>query len=170
MLPLALLLFLLGAVCLWWAGRARRQSGIPRGRLIELDHRQLQPVAEPMFDPQWRLTGRPDALLEREGGLIPVELKSGGTPTHPYMSHIMQLMAYCRLVHQGYGSRPAYGVIGYPGRSYQVDYTPRAERMLREVVNSMREGVGAAPDRSHEDPARCRGCGYRRHCDQSLAG
>ena len=52
-------------------------------------------VEKPLYYHALGLTGKPDYLVERDGILIPVEVKSGRTPEAPYDSHIFQLAAYC---------------------------------------------------------------------------
>ncbi|HEX2697922.1 MAG TPA: Dna2/Cas4 domain-containing protein, partial [Anaerolineales bacterium] len=108
--------------------------------------------------------------VDHEGKLIPVEVKSGRTPEAPYDSHIFQVAAYCLLVEKTYGKRPPYGIIHYPDRDFAVDYTPELESaLLDELAEMKRDEVRTNVPRSHEDAARCRKCGFRKVCDQSLA-
>jgi len=98
-----------------------------------------------------------------------VEVKSGRTPEAPYDSHIFQVAAYCLLVEKTYGVRPPYGLIHYPHRNFAVDYTRQLESALLEHLAEMRrDEMRSDVLRSHEDPARCRGCGFRKVCDQRL--
>jgi CRISPR-associated exonuclease Cas4 len=51
-----------------------------------------------------------------------------------------------------------------------VDYTPALESaLLDELAEMRRDEVRTNVGRSHEDAARCRRCGFRKVCDQSLA-
>ncbi len=62
-----------------------------------------------------------------------------------------------------------YAYIRYPERTYRVDFTPQAEQRLLDLLASIRRDERrGAPARSHEQPARCRACGYRTVCDQRL--
>ncbi|MCE5296387.1 MAG: PD-(D/E)XK nuclease family protein, partial [Euryarchaeota archaeon] len=47
---------------------------------------------------RYGLTGRPDYILQENGGIVPVEMKSGRRPKGPLFSHIVQLAAYCLIL------------------------------------------------------------------------
>jgi CRISPR-associated exonuclease Cas4 len=116
------------------------------------------------------LTGKPDYLIDQNGQLIPVEVKSGRAPAAPYDAHIYQLAAYCLLVERTYGRRPTHGIIHYPDRDFAVDYTSELESALLDLLADMRRDEQKSQiDRSHEQAARCVRCGYRNACDQRLA-
>ncbi len=170
MLYLAFLLIILAIIFLWQSNRQRSQSGLPGGRVIYTDTRAWGEVEKPLVDHGLGLTGKPDYLVERDGVIVPVEVKSGRTPAAPYDSHIFQLAAYCLLVEKTYGKRPPYGIIHYPNRDFAVDYTSQLESsLLDQLAEIKRDEVRSNVPRSHEDPARCRACGFRKVCDQSLA-
>ena len=169
MLFLPLLLFLIALVLLWQSNRQRKQAGLPGGRVVYTDTRAWGKVEKPLFDQALGLTGKPDYLIEHEGQLIPVEVKTGRTPEAPYDSHIFQVAAYCLLVEKTYGKRPAYGLIHYPHRDFAVDFTPQLESALLEQLAEMRrDEVRRDVPRSHDEPMRCRACGFRKICDQKL--
>jgi CRISPR-associated exonuclease Cas4 len=115
------------------------------------------------------LTGRPDYLVERGGSLIPVEVKSSRVYETPFDEHVYQLAAYCLLVQQVYEKRPPYGILHYPDRTFEIDYTPDLEMGLLDLLAEIRrqERKDEVP-RSHESPARCNKCGFRSLCDQRL--
>ncbi len=98
MLYIALIFLILAIVFLWQSGRQRRQAGLPGGRVIYTDTRAWGAVEKPLFNNELGLTGKPDYLVEKDGKLIPVEVKTGRAPNAPYDSHIFQLAAYCLLV------------------------------------------------------------------------
>jgi CRISPR-associated exonuclease Cas4 len=164
----------LALAVLWLAGRSHAATGLPDGRLEYADTTHWRPVKRPLFSRTHRLTGRPDYLVQRQRDLIPVEVKSGHTPAGgPYASHILQLAAYCLLVEETYSRRPPYGIILYADavdQVYEIDYTPALEEELLITLEEMRLALaqGDAP-RGHNQAARCRACGYRNACDQSLA-
>jgi CRISPR-associated exonuclease Cas4 len=98
-----------------------------------------------------------------------VEVKSGSAPDSPYDSHIFQLAAYCLLVEREFGKRPAYGIIHYGKRTFSVPYTPELESSLIDLLTEMRQNDRrGSVARSHEQAARCRGCGYAYTCEQAL--
>jgi CRISPR-associated exonuclease Cas4 len=170
MLILAFLLFILALVLLWLVGRRQKTLGLPTGRIISADMRTWGAAEETLVDPILGLTGRPDYLVKQGNQLIPVEVKTRRVNDVPYDSHIIQLAAYCRLVERHYGQRPAYGILHYANRTFAINYTPELEANLNEALKKMRDADQRKDVlRSHESPARCRACGYRLVCDQSLA-
>lgn len=171
MLYLALFLLVLAVVLLLRGERQRIKAGLPGGRVIYTDTRAWGKLEKPLFHAELGLTGKPDYLVEKDGLIIPVEVKSGRPPEAPYDSHIFQLAAYCLLVEKAYGRRPPYGIIHYSGRDFAVDYTPELETALLDQLAEMkRDEYRTQVDRSHEQPARCRSCGFRKICDQNLTG
>jgi CRISPR-associated exonuclease Cas4 len=169
-LYLGFAILLIAFVLFFVSGRQRRLTGLPGGRVIYTDTRAWGVVEKPLFDAQLGLTGKPDYLIEQNGKLIPVEVKTGRTPEAPYDSHIFQVAVYCLLVHKTYGKRPSHGILHYPDRDFAVDYTPALESALLDLLvdihrNEHRSDVG----RSHNDDNRCRRCGFRKVCDEKLA-
>ena len=169
MISLALILFIAFLILFWLSSRQRKQAGLPGGRIIYTDTRAWGEVEKPLYDAQLGLTGKPDYLVEQNGQIIPVEVKSGKAPAAPYDSHIFQVAAYCLLVQRGMGKRPPYGIIHYTDRDFAVDYTDELENRLLDTLAEMRrDEVRTSVARSHESPARCNRCGYRDLCDQKL--
>ncbi len=169
MLYLALLLLLAAVVLFLQSGRRRRAAGLPRGRVIYTDTSEWDEIEAPLYDPIARVSGRPDYLVRQREQVIPVEVKSGRTPESPYDSHIFQVAAYCMLVEREFGKRPPYGIIHYGKRTFTVDYTVEMENALLDVLTEMGQAERLENvDRSHEQPARCRGCGFVNTCDQEL--
>lgn len=168
-LTAAVLLLVLALIMFAQAERSRRAAGLPGGRVIYSDTSQWAPLEEPLYDPVVKVTGRPDYLFDQGDFIIPVEVKSGRVPNEPYDSHIYQVAAYCLLVEREFGKRPPYGVIHYGKRTFAVDYTPELEDALLELLSEMRRSeLKQSLDRSHEEPARCRGCGFGYTCEQSI--
>jgi CRISPR-associated exonuclease Cas4 len=165
----AILLLCAAIIILWLSSRQRRDAGLPGGQVLYRDTGGGTTVEKPLYDPISGLTGKPDYLVQEEGMIIPVEVKSSRAPSLPYDSHVFQLAAYCLLVERTYGKRPPYGILRYRDRSFTIDYTPALENELEATLEAMRHQAkrGAAP-RSHQEPARCARCGYRSICDQRL--
>jgi CRISPR-associated exonuclease Cas4 len=169
-MPALVLLFLaLGAFLLWLGRRQAARLGLPAGRVVYVDVGGLTRPDRPLYDRDLDLLGRPDYLVETPKGVVPVEVKSSAGPSAPYDSHVLQLAAYCRLVEASRGKRPPHGILKYVDRSFALDYTPGLENALLDLIAEMRRAEGSAPDRSHDSPQRCRGCGFREVCDQRLA-
>lgn len=170
MLYFALALLFLAFLFFWRSSRQRRAAGLPGGRLIYTDTRGWNRLEKPLYDAALDLTGKPDYLIEKNGQIIPVEVKSGRAPDAPYDSHIYQLAAYCLLVEKTYHKRPPYGILHYEGRDFAVDYTRELEASLLDVLAEMkRDERRKEVNRSHEQASRCKRCGFRAACNQSLA-
>src|SRR6476469_782631 len=103
----------------WWL---QRRSGLPRARLVYSDTGAWQTVEDPLFSRQYRLTGKPDYVLEQQGQIIPVEVKPSRRANHTQPSDEMQLLAYCLLVEETWG-RPPYGLLHYATGTFRVEYT-----------------------------------------------
>lgn len=146
-----------------------QRSGIPPGRIIYTDHGQWRKTVKPLYDAELGLTGKPDYLIQKDGWLIPAEVKSSYAPRSPFDSHIMQLAAYCILVDRNYGERPPYGLLRYRNRTFKIPFTPELEQELLGLIRTIRlcKDRDDLP-RSHDHQARCARCGYRNTCDQRL--
>lgn len=165
----ALVLLLLALVLFVVARQLRIHSGLPAGRVLYSDTSKWKPLEKPLYDPVNRLSGRPDYLVRQGKAIIPVEVKSGSAPQRPYRSHLFQLAAYCLLVEAGYGVRPSHGIIKYDDRSFKIDYSSELERSLMDILTEMRIAEDKSMvDRSHQQAARCHGCGYAATCEQRL--
>ncbi|MCL4260173.1 MAG: CRISPR-associated protein Cas4 [Anaerolineales bacterium] len=170
MLYLSLALLLFAFLFFWQSNRQRSEAGLPGGRVIYTDTRGWNKLEKPLFYAALGLTGKPDYLVEQNGKIIPVEVKSGRAPEAPYDSHIYQLASYCLLVDKTYGKRPPYGIIHYEDKNFSVEYTHELEQSLLELIVEMkRDGMKREIARSHEQASRCKRCGFRSVCDQSLA-
>jgi CRISPR-associated exonuclease Cas4 len=162
-------LLLLALFLLFIARILARRSGIPAGRIIYSDHGQWQRASKPLYDAEVGLTGKPDYLIQKDGKLIPAEVKSSYAPRAPYDSHIMQLAAYCVLVEREFGERPPYGLLRYRNRTFEIPFTPQLESQVLDLISAIRR-LKEHEDipRSHNSKARCARCGYRNTCDQRL--
>jgi CRISPR-associated exonuclease Cas4 len=169
MLFIALLLFALAMLLFWQARKRRKETGLPAGRVIYSDTRTWGKPEQALYDAEFGLTGKPDYLVEQNGQVIPVEVKSRRVEDAPYDSHIIQLAAYCLLVQRCMHKRPPYGILKYANRTFAIDYTPELERTLLALLTEIRtqERKKELP-RSHEQAARCKACGFREICDQRL--
>lgn len=172
-LPLAFVLLLLFlAALLWFRGRAwQEESGLPEGNVIYTDTGAWRPNNDVLHAAGLRLVGKPDYLVEqRDGVIIPVEIKSSLAPQTPWEGQVLQLAAYCLLVEENYGVRPPYGILQYKDRAFAVDFTDELEADLLDVLEEMRVArQDPDPDRDHDDRRRCAACGVRSACDRRLA-
>jgi CRISPR-associated exonuclease Cas4 len=164
-LPLLLIAFAL--VLYWLMQRKRDQLQMPAGITIYQDMQEQR--GKILYSQKYRLKGRPDFLLRQNGEIIPVEAKTGRTPSKPYWGHLMQLVAYCILVEENYGIRPTHGVIRYPDQQFEVEFTPQLETTLTSIVAEMRrKREFDTVNRSHNNARICGSCGFLARCDQHL--
>jgi CRISPR-associated exonuclease Cas4 len=123
----------LGLLAFWFWQNSK--LGVLKNKYIYADSGQKP--AEILFSKTLALSGKPDYLINQDNMVIPVEVKSSRTPNEPYQNHVMQLMAYCLLVEENYGSRPIGGYIKYPDKEFKVAYTDEARNCIRELVGEM---------------------------------
>lgn len=169
MLYLALALVIVAGILFWQARQKRQAIGLPAGRIIYSDTKRWGAVEQPIYDPELSLVGKPDYLVEQNGQLIPVEVKSSQVGQAPYDAHIYQLAAYCLLVHRHYGKRPAFGILHYTNHTFAIDYTPQLEQSILELLAEIHSLERKKQiQRSHENLQRCKACGFRTTCDQKL--
>ncbi len=127
------------------------------------------------------LSGRPDLVIRGEGGIIPVEIKTGKVPRVPYFSHIVQLGAYCVLVEEVYGKKPPHGIIRYQrGREgsggevimseYKIAYDDKMRDLILGMADEMRAVISGSDEahRSHGKEGKCRHCSRRDKCPERL--
>ena len=170
MLFLALILLLGGLGLLLLARREHHASGLPEGEIIYTDTGDWRRNDRPLFSNNYRLVGKPDYLVKQGGAVIPVEVKSTSLRGRsPYDSHKMQLAAYCLLVEDVVGVRPEYGILKYADATIRLDYSDDLREKVLAALSDIRQAMHARDvPRSHDDPVRCRFCGYRESCDQAL--
>ncbi len=165
---IVVLLLLLGATLLWFASRQRRKSGIPRGRIVYEDVGIGTP-RKPLLSSRYMLVGKPDYIVEKDGSLIPVEVKSHPAPRIPYRSHRFQLLAYCLLLEENTGTAPPYGILKYKDRDFKIEYDEEARKSLLQIMDEIRASAGSkAPLPKHNNPSKCARCPYREICEVSL--
>ena len=169
-LLIAFLLVVCAGIALAGSRRQRAKSGIPDGDIIASDTSGAT-RGQPLYSPRYRLTGTPDYLVSTPSGLVPVEVKPTRTESEPRQSHLLQVLAYCLLIEETEGHKPPYGLLRYSSETFRVDYNDATRAHLLEVMDTMRATAEMElwqVERNHEIPGRCRACGYRSMCDQSL--
>ena len=166
-----LALLIVGVASIVFSRRARSIAGLPAGQVIYSDTSRWQRAERPLFSHRHQLTGKPDYVVREGRAIIPIEVKSSRAPASgPREGHILQLAAYCLLVEEMDGIRPAYGLIQYADQTFRVDNTPELARALLSTLDAMRRDMTRGEShRSHNDAARCRRCGVRAACEEKLA-
>ena len=117
------------------------------------------------------LTGKPDYIRSEGEELIPVERKSRRiSAPRAYEGEILQLAAYCLLVEERFGKPVHRGQLLYQNRSLEIAFDDRLRSRLLDAVAELKSAQGMSDVvRSHNSPSRCRGCGFRQTCRDSLA-
>ncbi len=174
MVYLAIFCFILALLLLWQSNRQRNAAGLPGGRIIYMDTNHWKPAEKALYDQDIGLTGKPDYIIEHNDQIIPVEVKSSRSDKIPFDSHIYQLAAYCILIERVYDQRPPYGILHYHdgtqnGKTFAIDFTPELEEAVLAVIGEIQHSIRRKePPRSHDSSARCKGCGFRKVCDQAM--
>jgi len=121
------------------------------------------------FSEKYRLSGRPDFVLEIDGELIPGELKTGRTPRGPLFSHILQVAAYCLLITESSGRRVPYGLLRYGSEEHEIEFDEQLEKILLDKLEEMREIIRSGEaHRNHNRPGKCATCSRRASCPERL--
>jgi CRISPR-associated exonuclease Cas4 len=114
------------------------------------------------------LQGRPDYILEIEGEMVPVELKSGRTPKGPLFSHILQVAAYCVLLEEE-GQKVTHGILRYEEAEHEIEYNQDLRIMVLSKLDVMRVLMKSGDvHRNHHRPGKCRSCSRREGCPERL--
>jgi CRISPR-associated exonuclease Cas4 len=166
----ALLLLAVGIILLAVSRRFRRKSGVPQGEVVYED--ASGQAEEPFMSKRLLMAGKPDYLIkDRNGDLIPVEVKSSNAPRagRPYESHLMQLAAYFLLLEDVLQRPVPYGLIRYRNRTLRVANSDELRTRLMDVIAQMRRFMAReVARRNHNRPQRCSRCSVSHACDERL--
>ena len=117
---------------------------------------------------RYGLTGRPDYILERNGEIIPVEVKSGRKPKGPLFSHVLQVGAYCLLLEEE-GNKVSHGILRYGDMEHEVEFDAELRSILLGKVKEMRRLMESEDvHRNHHRPGKCHSCSRREMCPERL--
>lgn len=162
---------IIAAILAWLLGRPRfAQTGLVvlKIRYADVGTIYQQPS---LISARYGLKGRPDYLIRVDDGVVPMELKSGRSPRsgRPHEGHMLQLAAYCLLVEEVCQVFVPYGLVQYEDRCIRVEYTSSVRRDLLLLLEEIRTAKrGEELHINHNCPARCRSCGFRDVCGESL--
>ncbi|MFW6144987.1 MAG: CRISPR-associated protein Cas4, partial [Candidatus Natronoplasma sp.] len=146
----------------------RKDLNVEKGDIEYVD--ALEKKSKLLRSEEYKIRGRPDYILEKDGDLIPVEVKTGRVPQGPFFSHILQIAAYCLLIEEDLGKKPPYGLIRYGETEFDIDYDESLRDLLIEKVNDMRDHLaGEEVHRNHHREGKCANCSRREICPESLA-
>jgi CRISPR-associated exonuclease Cas4 len=117
---------------------------------------------------RYGLTGRPDYILERNGEIIPIEVKSGRKPKGPLFSHVLQVAAYCLLLDEE-GGKVSHGILRYGDMEHEVEFDAELRSILLGKLKEMRRLMGSGDvHRNHHRPGKCHSCSRREMCPERL--
>ena len=139
--------------------RRRRLSryGLTEARLIE----------EPqLYAPDIGLHGRPDALLETENAVYPLEFKLGDSK--PASGHLLQVAAYALLAESVRGKPSPAGFIlyGERGKTLRVEMDTRMRGKVMKACANLKQALekGLLPV-SAASAAQCTQCEFLNYCN-----
>jgi CRISPR-associated exonuclease Cas4 len=129
-----------------------------------------QSSADLLVSERHHLIGRPDYILVEHGEHIPVERNSRMlTHSGPHESERLELAAYCLLVEERQGRPVTRGRLQYQNTTLDIPFDDALRRKLLATLAAIDSCANVADiRRSHPSPARCRGCGFRTDCAESL--
>jgi CRISPR-associated exonuclease Cas4 len=134
-LALTGLIFLIGLIFLWFINKKEKSYGSLMGDRVYSDSDKNP--GKVLYSQVLPLIGKPDYIIKEGNTYIPVEVKTGKTPSEPYESHTMQLMAYCFLIEENYNITPPGGYIKYPDKEFKIAYTQEAKKSLKYLVKEV---------------------------------
>ena len=147
--------------------RLKIKYSIQAGKITYSD---LNTPAKPLFSKRYRISGKPDYIVKRDGHYFPVEIKTGNHH-EPKKNHIFQLAAYCQILEENYGGFIPYGILVYSDTSQQfkIPFNPKIRFELESTVNKMRKSLKTGKiKRNHNDSKRCKSCSMRTYCDEKI--
>lgn len=117
---------------------------------------------------RYGLCGKPDYIIDHKGVFVPVVKKTGRTPKGPLFSHIAQLITYCILVEESFGSVD-YGLLKYDEKKYSIDYDVDLKETALKLRDSLLdEQQHGEVHRNHNRKGKCIRCSRRDMCPERL--
>lgn len=147
------------------ARKRRKASGLEaKSIMVSIEGSTMLPEREYISQRQG-LAGKPDALIEENGLIIPVERKPLAKKLRD--RYVAQLLVYMRLVEEFEGRRPPHGylLIGPSCRRIKVDNTEAKQRWVQGLIDQMRSILGGGPVHPAPHPIKCSKCDVRDRCD-----
>jgi len=167
------LLFLIGASLALYLSLSfgRRAERMRHERAINGEIRYVDAAKDKprlLRSEMYGLLGRPDYILEVEGEMVPVEMKSGRIPRGPLFSHILQVGAYCLML-QEEGAKVSHGILKYAEIEHEIEFDQELRELVISKVAEMRELQKTGEvHRNHHRPGKCASCSRREMCPEHL--
>lgn len=162
-IPIAIFVILLYFL---FRARARVQTyRVPKGQMVYGD---MLSTGQILTSQKYRLSGKPDRVIESKGSVIPYEFKSGTAGDAPWEPHRIQMGVYFIILQELYPNREvSYGIIKYRNESFYVENTPELRDIVLKRAETIRRTKGLTY-RSHENANKCAACKYREICKERL--
>ncbi|MFW6041158.1 MAG: CRISPR-associated protein Cas4 [Thermoplasmatota archaeon] len=149
------------------AKEKRKELKVEEGEVEYVD--ETKEKSEMLISEKYRLRGRPDYILRKNGKKIPVEVKTGRVPEGPFFSHILQSAAYCFLLEEEEEVAPPYAIIKYGETEFEIDYDESLRELLINKLLEMKKIIEKdEAHRNHNRKGKCRNCSRREICPESL--
>ena len=168
MILISAILILLSLLIKIKAKKLKFDNKIQQGKIIYSD---LNIPEKSYFSKRYRIAGKPDYIIKKNGQYIPVELKSGNH-LNAKKNHIYQLLAYCQLIEDNYNCYTPYGVLVYidTSKQFKINFDPKRRFQLESIIKEMRKSItGDIIKRNHNEIQRCIKCSMRQYCNQKIS-
>jgi CRISPR-associated protein Cas4 len=145
--------------------KLKKDAGIKsRSKTVGIDGGQTAKTKEYIHE-ELGLAGRPDAVIEEDGFLIPVEIKPLQKKIHE--RQVAQLLVYMKLIEVCEGRRPPYGylILGRQSKRIKIENTEEKQLWLAGILAEMHgfleqnKKIKASPH-----PTKCAKCPVRESC------
>jgi len=140
---------------------------IQDGKIIYSD---LNRPAKLLFSKRYRICGKPDYIIKKDGHQIPVEVKTG-QHYEPKKNHVFQLATYCHILEENNKDFVPYGILVYNDTSqqYKIPFDPKIRFELESSIKKMRHILKTKKiTRNHNDLYKCRSCSMSNYCNKKI--
>ena len=172
-LEILLLLGILGLIIFLWdlfdrhSKRMRRTAGLPdQAQIIAVKGSAYLPGRR-FFSSELGIESQPDALLQENGLLIPVDFRPTSNKVRD--RHVVQMLVHLRLIEMETGKQPSYGILllGNENRLVKIKNTEEKQRWVETIVVEMRAVLGGIPAVPTPAIFKCKSCDVRAACSHS---
>jgi len=142
----------------------KKECRIPEGKITYTD---LDKPGKALYSRTYNLAGKPDYIVRRDYGYIPVEVKNTETD-RPYKSHVLQLGSYCLLL-EDLGKAVPFGVISYRNYQFKIPFDDYLKHEVLGAMERIRDEISLGKvRRNHNQPKRCVFCSLNKVCTMKL--
>jgi CRISPR-associated exonuclease Cas4 len=167
-ISISILVLITSRILIKKAKKLKLDNNIQEGKIIYSD---LNKPEKPLFSKKYRITGKPDYIIKKDGGYIPVEIKTGNH-NNAKKNHIYQLAAYCQILEDYYNCFVPYGILVYKDSSkqFKISFNPKLRFELFSIIKEMRKHLNNFPiQRNHYEIKKCINCSMRTYCNEKIS-